>query len=107
MAIQNVNKMLNELLLSIIDTQSMISIELLEALKQAIDEKQFSKFFENLKFEDRSDKRIFIKNDYLVSTYANNDKSHTFRIFCIYMDEPIDNFIYGMKDWHKYETLPF
>lgn len=102
---QNENKMLNNLLLSIIDSQSIINIELLEVLKQAIDEKQFSKFFDNLKFEDRSDKRIFIKNDYLVSTYANNDKSNTFRIFNIY--DPIDNFISGMKDWHKYETIPF
>lgn len=99
--------MLNNLLLSIIDNQSIINIELLEALKQGIDEKQFSKFFENLKFMDRSDKRIFIKNDYLVSTYANNDKSNTFRIFYIYQDEPIDKFISGMKDWHIYEEIPF
>lgn len=97
--------MLNDLLLSIIDNQSIINIELLEALKQGIDEKQFIEFFDNLKFEDRSDKRIFIKNDYLVSTYANNDKSNTFRIFNIY--DPIDNFISGMKDWHIYEEIPF
>ena len=102
---QNENNMLNDLLLSIIDSQAIINIELLEALKHGIDEKQFTKFFENLKFEDRSDKRIFIKNEYLVSTYANNDRNNTFRIFNIY--DPIDNFISGMKDWHKYETVPF
>lgn len=99
--------MLNDLLLSIIDNQSIINIELLEALKQAIDEKQFSKFFENLKFEDRSDKRIFIKNDYLVSTFRDNNKNNTFIIFYIYQDEPIDKFITGMKDWHIYEEIPF
>ena len=99
--------MLNDLLLSIIDNQSIINIELLEALKQAIDEKQFSKFFDNLKFEDRSDKRIFIKNDYLVSTFRDNNKNNTFIIFYIYQDEPIDKFITGMKDWHIYEEIPF
>lgn len=99
--------MINDILLSIIDTQAIINIELLEALKQAIDEKQFTKFFDNLKFEDRSDKRIFIKNDYLVSTYRNNNKNNTFIIFCIYQDNPIDKFISGMKDWHIYEEIPF
>lgn len=97
--------MLNDLLLSIIDNQSIISIELLEVLKNNIDKKQFIEFFDNLKLQDRNEKRIFIKNDYLVSTYSNNDKSNTFRIFNIY--DPIDNFISGMKDWHKYETIPF
>ena len=104
---QNENNMLNDLLLSIIDSQSIINIELLEALKQSIDEKQFSKFFDNLKFEDRSDKRIFIKNDYLVSTFRDNNKNNTFIIFYIYQDEPIDKFITGMKDWHIYEEIPF
>lgn len=99
--------MLNDLLLSIIDSQAKINIELLEALKSHVDEKEFKKFFDNLKFEDRSGKRIFMKNDFLVSTYANNNENNTFIIFCIYMDNPIDNFISGMKDWHVYETIPF
>jgi hypothetical protein len=99
--------MLNDLLLSIIDSQAIINIELLEALKGAVDEKQFTKFFDDLKLQDRTGKRIFIKNDFLVSTYRNNNKNNTFIIFFIYQDNPIDKFISGMKDWHIYEEIPF
>lgn len=99
--------MLNDLLLSIIDNQSIINIELLEVLKGNIDKRQFIEFFDNLKLQDRNEKRIFIKNDYLVSSFRDNNKNNTFIIFYIYQDEPIDKFITGMKDWHIYEEIPF
>lgn len=101
--------MLDDILYSIIDSRSIVNIELLEALKGNIDKKQFTIFFDNLKFEDRSNKKIFIKNNILVSTYGDNDINNTFTIFKIDSDNPINYFISGMKDWHKYEIfdIPF
>lgn len=99
--------MLNDLLLSIIDNQSINNIELLEALKSHVDKKQFTNFFENLKFHDRSGKRIFMKNDFLVSTHANYNINNTFIIFNIYSENPINDFISGMNYFYIFQEVPF
>ncbi len=99
--------MINDILLSIIDRQEINNIELLETLKSHIDKKQFTKFFENLKFQDRSGKRIFMRNDFLVSTHANHDINNTFIIFNIYSEHSINDFISGMMYFYIFQEVPF
>jgi hypothetical protein len=99
--------MLEELLLSIIDNQNKTNIDLLIALKPSIDKYQFKTFFINLINQNREDKRIFMKGNWLVSTYSRNEKHNTFAIFNILFENSFDDFIDGMKNWHLYEEIPF